>query len=78
MGEAGFGGIFHDFEGVPLLILYGSIGWDTEKSTEVEGLIQGLKISQENDLFPIEVEDDSRIIINVAKHILYVSSSSKI
>ena len=36
--KAGFGGIFRDHEGLPLLIFFGNIGWDTNNSAELEGL----------------------------------------
>eukprot|EP00253_Pinus_taeda_P028396 PITA_28396 len=37
-GKAGFGGIFRDHKGSPLLIYLGNIGWDTNNSAELEGL----------------------------------------
>ena len=41
-GPAGFGGIFRNSQGDSLAIYYGSIGWDTNNSAELEGLWQGL------------------------------------
>jgi len=37
-GKSGYGGVFRDHKGIPLLTFIGSIGWDTNKLTELEGL----------------------------------------
>lgn len=37
-GNSGFGGIFRDHKGAPLLTFLGSKGWDTNNSAELEGL----------------------------------------
>lgn len=38
LGEVGYGGILTDHKGNPMIIYYGSIGWDTNNSAELEGL----------------------------------------
>ena len=76
-GEAGFGGIFRDHQGRPLLIYYGSIGWDTNNSAELEGLWQGLQLAQLNNFFPLEIEGDSQILINMAQKLLQGSPPSR-
>ena len=45
-GKAGFGGIFRDHKGTPILTYLGSSGWDTNNSVELKGLWQGLIIAQ--------------------------------
>lgn len=45
-GRVGYGGIFKDHKGKPLLIFLGSIGWDTNNSAKLEGLWQGLILAQ--------------------------------
>lgn len=50
-GKAGFGGIFRDHKGAPLLTFLGSNGWDTNNSIELEGLWQGLLLAQKNGFF---------------------------
>lgn len=69
-GKAGFGGIFRDHEGSPLLIFFGNIGWDTNNSTELEGLWQGLLLSQRHGFQTLEIEVDSLILINMANQLL--------
>eukprot|EP00253_Pinus_taeda_P011126 PITA_11126 len=77
-GTAGFGGIFRNYVGSPLLIYYGNIGWDTNNSAKLEGLWQGLLLSRNHNFHPLEVEGDSQILINMAKHLLNGSHAKKI
>eukprot|EP00253_Pinus_taeda_P029073 PITA_29073 len=58
-GQAGFGGIIRDSKGSLLQLYYGSLGWDTNNSAELEGLWQGLSIARELNLQPLMVEGDS-------------------
>lgn len=78
IGAAGFGGIFRDSVGTPLGIFFGSIGWDSNNSIELEGLLQGLLLAQEHNFFPLEVEGDSQILINATTHLLLGASASKV
>lgn len=41
----GFGGIIRDHKGAPISTYLGSKGWDTNNSTELEGLWQGLLLA---------------------------------
>lgn len=77
-GDAGYGGIFRDHKGNPLLIFYGSICWDSNNSAELEGLWQGLCLAQIHNYFPIEIEGDSQILINMVNQLLMGFSSSKV
>eukprot|EP00253_Pinus_taeda_P025694 PITA_25694 len=77
-GIAGFGRIFRNDKGLPLLIYCGNIGWDTNNSTELEGLWQGPLLSRNHSFHPLEVEGDSQILINMAKHLLNGSHAKKI
>ena len=58
-GKAGFGGIFRDHKGTPILTYLGSTGWDTKNSEKLEGLWQGLIISQNQGIFLLVIEGDS-------------------
>ena len=63
--KAGFGGVFRDHKGAPLLTFIGSNEWDTNNSDELEGLWQGLLLAQSHGLFPLIIEGDSQILINM-------------
>jgi len=69
-GMAGYGGIFRDQKGKTLLIFLGTIGWDTNNSTELEELWEGLHLAQHHGFFPLVIEGDSQILINMANQIL--------
>eukprot|EP00253_Pinus_taeda_P022503 PITA_22503 len=77
-GHSGFGGIIRDHKGNSIIIFLGYHGWDTNNSAELEGLWKGLLIAQERNLFPIIVEGDSQILIQMATKILQGSPSSKV
>ena len=77
-GNSGFGGIFKDHQGAPLLSFFGSEGWDTNNSTELEGLWQGLIIAQHKGFFPLIIEGDSQIIINMVSKIMQGTPSHKV
>lgn len=66
---SGFGGVFRDHTGNLHLIYLGSNGWDTNNSSELEGLWQGLIQAQRHNFFPLIIEGDSQIIINMGKKI---------
>jgi len=72
------GGIIRNSEGELLLIYLGSIGWDTNNSVELEGLMQGLSLDHDNNFFPLEVEAYSQVIINIAHHLLQGSRASNL
>lgn len=55
-GKARHGGIFKDQEGRPLLVYFGSIGWDMNNSTELEGLWQGMNIAHQHNFHPIIIK----------------------
>ena len=77
-GEAGYGGILRNHEGIPLKIYFGNIGWDTNNSAEMEGLWQGLLIARNLSLQPLIVEGDSQILINMATRIQNGSQARKV
>jgi len=77
-GQAGFGGIIRDSKGKLKQLYYGSLGWDTNNSAELEGLWQGLSIAKEFNLQPLLVEGDSQIIINMANRIQNGSQTRKV
>lgn len=67
--NVGFGVVIRDYKGSPILIYFGKIGWDTNNLTELEGLWQGLLLSKNFNLQPLEIEGDSQILINMAKQL---------
>lgn len=77
-GKTGYGGIFRNHEGNRLLLYFGSIGWDTNNSAELEGLWQGLCLAHQHNFHPIIIEGDSQILINMATQIQQGSSASKV
>ena len=56
---SGFGGIFRNHAGKILLIYHGNIGHNSNKATELEGLITRIEISIEGNFFPLIAEGDS-------------------
>lgn len=76
--NSGFGGIFRDYKGAPLLSFLGSKGWDTNNLVELEGLWQGLILAQGKGFFSLIREGDSQIIINMVSKILQGTPSSKV
>lgn len=77
-GNLGFGGIFRDYKGTPLLTFLGSKGWDANNSAELEGLWQGLILAQNKGFFLLIIEGDSQIIINMVSKIMQGTPSSKV
>ena len=61
-----------------MLIFYGFMGWDTNNSAELEGLWQGMQLAQLHNFFPIEIEGDSQILINMISKILLGSPPSRV
>jgi len=59
LGNARYGGIFRNHEGLPLLIYFGNIGWDANNTVELEELWQGLLLSRKRQFHPLEIEGDS-------------------
>lgn len=77
-GQTGFGGVIRDHQGKPLTTFFGSIGWNTNNAAELEGLWRGLILAQEQNFFPLIVEGDSQILINMALKIQQGSSIHKV
>eukprot|EP00253_Pinus_taeda_P034194 PITA_34194 len=77
-GKTGFGGAIRDYQGTPLIIFYGSIGWNTNNAAELEGLWGGLNLAQEQGFFPLIAEGDSQIIITMASKLLQGSPVHKV
>lgn len=77
-GKAGFGGVFRDHKGAPLLTFLGSNGWDTNNSAKLEGLWQGLLLAQKIGYFLLIIEGDSQILINMVNKIMQGTHSSKV
>ena len=77
-GRAGFGGILRNARGQAVWVFFGYIGQDTNNSAELEGLLHGLLLAQENQCFPLVVEGDSRVILGMAAKIQAGQPASKV
>lgn len=77
-GKEGFGGVFRDHYGIPQLIFLGSKGWDSNNSAELEGLWRGLTLAQDKSFFPLIIEGDSQIIINMVTKLMQGSPIHKV
>lgn len=77
-GPASYGSIFKDVAGSVLHIYHGSLGRETNSAAELEGLWKGICIAEINNFFPLEVEGDSQVLIEVAIWIQSGSSVEKI
>ena len=65
----GHGGVYRDSTRVILYIYYGSIGLETNNTEDIEGLMLGINIVSRSGWFPVTVEGDSRVIIQMARNI---------
>ena len=76
--QAGFGGIFRNSKGEIQNIYYGSIGWDTNNSAELEGLWQGLCLTLHYNFFQIIIEGEYQVLINMVKQLLRGTNPAKV
>ena len=58
--------IIQDIRGIMLGFRYGFIGWDTNNVVEIEGLLQGMEMVNENCWTPIIIQGDSQVVIQMA------------
>jgi ribonuclease HI len=56
----------------------GFLGHDTNKSTELWGLIKGIQLASDLNLQPLIIEGDSKVIISLATKIIHGSDPEKI
>lgn len=77
-GPTGYGGVVHDHLGTILWVFWGSIGWDTNNSAELEGAIHCLLLMQSLNLSPTIIEGDSWIIVTMAKKLQQGQSVDRI
>eukprot|EP00253_Pinus_taeda_P020218 PITA_20218 len=76
-GPVGYGGVFRDEMGTIRHIYHGNIGIDTNNAAELEGIWKGICIAEQENLYPLEVEGDSFIIIAAIIRIQAGSPASK-
>lgn len=77
-GQTGYGGIIRDHQGKSHLTYYGTIGWNTNNVAELEALWKGLTLAQQGNYFPLIVEGDSQLLINMALKLQQGSQVHKI
>jgi hypothetical protein len=66
----GYGAVIRNNKGEILHITAGNLGHNTNNAAEVWGLLCGLQVATEQELFPIITEGDSQIVINLLSHFL--------
>jgi ribonuclease HI len=65
-------------KGEILHILAGNMGHNTNNAAEIWSLLCGLQAASEKALFPLIVEGDSQIVINLLSHLLNGADPEKI
>ena len=78
LDSADFGGLCHNHDGRITMVFLGSIGMDTNNSTELEGIICGLEVLIRGGFFPAIIEGDSNILIQTAKWLTIGQTSEKV
>ena len=76
--KVGYGGFFRSPINVILRLFYGSLAIESNNSAELTGLLQGIRLTFNHDLFPLIVEGDSHLILNMATRIQNGSNITKI
>ena len=66
---AGFGGVYKNLAAGILQVYHGSIGFDTNNSAELEGLLRGISLMIREGWLPSMMEGDSNILIQMAKQL---------
>ena len=69
-GLAGFGGLCRDHDGRIMMVFLGSIGQDTNKSAELEGLIRGFEVLIRGAFFLAIIEGDSNTLVQMEKRMM--------
>ena len=57
--KAGYGGVFRSSTSYILIIFYSTLGIESNNAAKLIGLLQGIHIAFNHDLFPLIVEGDS-------------------
>ena len=78
LGLVGYGGIFRNSQGEILYSFVGSLGWEMNNAAEIWALYYGLTLSIQHQFFPLMVEGESQIIIQLFKKLLNGFSAFRI
>ena len=70
LGPVGIGGAIRDSRGGILKIFWGSIGDNTNNVTELKALLVGLDMTQTHGWYPVILEGDSEVILQMAEKLL--------
>ena len=73
-----YGGLCRDLQGRVIFVFLGSIGRDTNNSVELEGMIQALNCVVRSNSFPAIIENDSNIMIQIARWLEYGQVSGQV
>jgi ribonuclease HI len=77
-GPTGYGAVIRNNKGEILHIVAGNIGYNTNNAGELWGLLRGLQVDKDHELFPIIVEGDSQIVIHLLSRLMNGADPEKI
>jgi ribonuclease HI len=69
-GPIGYGAIIRNDKGEIIHILAGNMGQNTNNAMKIWSLLCGLQATTKLELFPLIVEGDLQIVINLLKHLI--------
>lgn len=78
LGPAGFGAVIRNSDGIINHLLARSLGFDTNNSTELWGLIRGIDLASLLGLNQLIIEGDSQLIISLVIKIIHGSDPAKL
>ena len=77
-GAAGYGGLCRYSQGRVIFIFLGTIGRDTNNSAELEWMLQGLNCLVRSNSFLVIIEEDSNIMVQMARRLAYGQVSGQV
>jgi ribonuclease HI len=77
-GHSGYGAVIRNRLGQIQSLTAGNLGYDTNNSAEIWGLIKGVQMALDQNLTHLIIEGDSKIIIDLATKILNGRDPGKI
>jgi ribonuclease HI len=77
-GHLGYGAVIRNNLGQIQILTAGNLGYDTNNSAEIWGLIKGVQMALDQNLTCLIIEGDSKIIIDLAIKIMNGRDPGKI
>jgi ribonuclease HI len=78
LGPAGYGVVIRDNTGQIRHIMAGNLGFNSNNSVELWGLIRGIQLASSLNLNQLIIEGDSQVIISLATKIINGSDPAKV